>query len=93
MEFRAQILLRSMWFWAVIGMSAGANIWTYLHTPACCDRLDGVGFPVPFHISGGIAGGSSFFVFSLLLDVVVTLTVATIAARVQLALRGEKSRH
>lgn len=37
-----------------------------------------MGFPFPFHISGGIAGLSNFYVLGLLLDVTIALTAAVL---------------
>jgi len=35
-----------------------------------------VGFPFPFHISGGIAGVSDFYLLGLMLDLFTAVTVA-----------------
>jgi len=34
---------------------------------------------MPFHISGGIAGNSEFYLLGLLLDIAITLTLAVTA--------------
>lgn len=36
------------------------------------------GFPVPFHISGGITGQSNFYLLGLLLDIAIALTAAVL---------------
>jgi hypothetical protein len=35
-----------------------------------------IGFPVPFYISGGIAGLSNFYVLGLLLNISIAVTAA-----------------
>ena len=60
---------------------AGVNLWTWLDDklfPVCCDQEMSIGFPFPFHISGGIAGFSNFYLLGLLLDVVIALTMAVL---------------
>ena len=66
-------------FIGVIVIFAGANVWTWARNrfwPVCCDQEASIGFPVPFHISGGIAGLSEFYLLGLLLDIVTALTFA-----------------
>jgi len=83
------IVLRSRAFWVTIGLSALANLWTLLTHPQCCDQFDRIGFPFPFHLSGGFAGVSTFYPLGLALNLLVTLTLALIAARVALAFKRQ----
>ena len=79
MEIRKELVLRSATFWAVTALFAAANSWSWLRhkiSPECCDQELTVGFPFPFHISGGIAGLSNFYPIASLLDVAVYVTVA-----------------
>lgn len=46
-----------------------------------------IGFPFPFHISGGIAGLESFYVLGLLLDIVLALTLAVLVTWIATALK------
>jgi len=81
MKFSIQILQRSRPFIAVVAFFLIANIGSWLrHSiwPVCCDQEMTIGFPVPFHISGGIAGLSNFYVLGLLLDVTIALTAAVL---------------
>ncbi|MGI9203335.1 MAG: hypothetical protein ACR2Q3_04970 [Woeseiaceae bacterium] len=67
-----------------------ANGWSWLRhyvMPACCDQEMTVGFPVPFHISGGIAGNSNFYLLGLLLDIAIVLTLAITATWIVRLLR------
>jgi len=79
MKFSAHILLRSRAFHTVMAVFLIANGWSWLRHrfwPTCCDQEITVGFPVPFHISGGIAGLSNFYLLGLLLDACIALTTA-----------------
>jgi hypothetical protein len=79
MKFSAQILLRSRTFHGVMAIFLIANAWSWIRHrfwPICCDQEITIGFPVPFHISGGIAGLSNFYLLGLLLDVSIALTSA-----------------
>ena len=79
MKFSVQLLLRSRTFVGVIAAFTLANIWSWVSDqlwPVCCDQELAVGFPVPFHISGGIAGMSNFYLLGLLLDISIALTIA-----------------
>jgi hypothetical protein len=81
MEFSVRILQRSRPFIGAITFFILANAWSWLRhriSPTCCDQEVTVGFPVPFHISGGIAGLSNFYVLGLLLDITIALTVAVL---------------
>lgn len=81
MEFSARILQRSRTFIGVVAFFVLANAWSWLRHrlwPICCDQEMTIGFPVPFHISGGIAGLSRFYVLGLLLDVTIALTAAVL---------------
>lgn len=82
MEIRTDRVFRSTTFWVVAGLFAAANLWSWLRhrlSPTCCDQEMTVGFPVPFHISGGIAGMSNFYALGLLLDLAIFLTIALTA--------------
>ena len=79
MRFSVHTLIQSRTFVGLVLVFAGANAWSWVRHqfwPACCDQEVTIGFPVPFHISGGITGSAEFFLLGLLLDVVVALTVA-----------------
>lgn len=79
-----------MTFWAVTGLFAVANLWSWLRhivNPVCCDQEATIGFPVPFHISGGIAGAAEFYWLGLLLDLSVVATVALTATWIAQMLR------
>lgn len=81
MEFSVRILLRAPVFVGVVALFALANAWSWARHrfwPICCDQEITVGFPFPFHISGGIAGLSNFYVLGLLLDVTIALTAAVL---------------
>jgi len=81
MEFSARILLRSRTFRTVMAIFVVANAGSWLRHrfwPICCDQEITIGFPVPFHISGGTAGLSRFYTLGLLLDVTIALTVAVL---------------
>ncbi len=90
MRFSTQLLVKSAWFWSVIGLSLLANLWTWFAHPECCDRLDRIGFPLPFHLSGGIAGSSDFYPIALTLDILIVFTLAIIAARIGLLFDGRE---
>lgn len=81
-------------YWATLLLFAAANLWTWLRhrlsEPECCDRLIGVGFPFPFHVSGGIAGRDDLLVTGLLLDLVIAWTFAVIAAWIALSWRRRR---
>ena len=90
MKFQLSVLVRSWTFWSVILVFAVANALSVLRptfAPACCDQEVSVGFPFPFHVSGGIAGLSQFYVFGLLLDIVVPVTLAVLAVWIVRSLR------
>ncbi len=81
MKFSLTVLYRSTAFYATVLMFAAANLWSWISHrffPVCCDQEISVGFPFPFHISGGIAGASDFYILGLLLDVVTALTLAVL---------------
>lgn len=91
MKFSAGMMWRSRTFWAVIAVFIVANGWSWLRhrvDPACCDREMTIGFPFPFHVSGGLAGLSEFYVFGLLLDLVVAWTVAILAVWIVRGIAG-----
>ena len=82
MQIRAKTVYRSATFWVVTGLFAAANLWSWMRhvsNPLCCDQEATIGFPVPFHISGGIAGTASFYLLGLLLDLAIVVTVALTA--------------
>lgn len=91
MQFESGLVLRSRAFWGMLAIFAALNVLTYFLHPACCDRFDGTGFPLAFHLSGGIAGISEFYPISLVLNIVIAATVALIAARIGLAF-GDQAR-
>ena len=79
MKFSAKAILRSKAFVGVLAFFIVANVWSWASHrfwPICCDQEVTMGFPVPFHISGGIAGISNFYLLGLLLDIVLALTIA-----------------
>jgi hypothetical protein len=81
MKFTARILLSSWTFHAAMAFFVIANTWSWMRHrlwPICCDQEMTVGFPVPFHISGGIVGLSNFYLLGLLLDISIALTIATL---------------
>lgn len=84
MQFSFATLHSARSYWATLAVFAAANAWTWLRhrvgEPACCDRIETVGFPFPFHASGGIAGIDELLVTGLLLDLVLAWTVAVAAA-------------
>ena len=92
MRISTQILTRSKIFLLTTGLWACANIWTWARhlvlEPACCDLEQTIGFPVPFQISGGIAGESSFHLLGLLLDIALGVTLALILTWIVRLLRG-----
>lgn len=90
MEFSLEILRRSTAFAVVLALFAVANAWSWLRhklMPVCCDQEVTVGFPIPFHISGGVAGTSNFYVLGLLLDITLALTIAVLATWIVRLLR------
>ncbi len=81
MKFSLTVLFRSTTFYATLLIFAAANLWSWISHrffPVCCDQEISVGIPFPFHISGGIAGASDFYILGLLLDVVTALTLAVL---------------
>lgn len=79
MNFSLAVLYKSTAFHATWLIFAAANFWSWLRHklfPVCCDQEMSVGFPFPFHISGGIAGVSDFFLLGLMLDLATAVTVA-----------------
>ena len=81
MTFSFRAVGRSRSFQITIILFALGNAWSWLRhkvDPLCCDQEITIGFPFPFHISGGIAGLDSFYVLGLLLDIVLALTLAVL---------------
>lgn len=81
MNFSLAVLCKSTAFYVTMLIFAAANLWSWIRHrlfPVCCDQEISVGFPFPFHISGGIAGASEFYVLGLLLDIVTALTLAVL---------------
>lgn len=79
MKLSVATLLRSMTFVGVVAGFIFANTFSWARHqfwPICCDQEVTIGFPVPFHISGGIAGLANFYPLGLMLDIVLALTVA-----------------
>ena len=89
MRINSRLVFRSRAFWAILALFALLNLLTFFLHPECCDRFDGIGFPLAFHLSGGIAGISEFYPISLLLNVVIAVTVALISARIGLAIGSQ----
>jgi hypothetical protein len=90
MRIRADILFRSATFWIVTGLFAVANLWSWLRhvvDPDCCGQESTIGFPVPFHIGGGISGAGQFYWLGLLLDLSVVVTAALTATWIAQMLR------
>jgi len=80
-KFSSHYLWKSRSFWGAIAAFALANLWSWLRhhvNPVCCDQEQSIGFPFPIHVTGGIGGFESFYVFGLLLDVVVAWTAAVL---------------
>lgn len=85
MKVSIRLLAHSRTFRAVIVFFGLANLLSWLRHrlfPLCCDQEMTIGFPFPFHISGGIAGGAEFYVLGLLLDIVTALTIALVLTRI-----------
>lgn len=79
MKFSLAVLCKSTAFHTTWLFFAAANFWSWLRhrlLPVCCDQEISVGFPFPFHISGGIAGTSDFYLLGLMLDLATAVTVA-----------------
>ena len=79
MKFSLAILYRSIAFHVTMLIFVALNLMSWLRHrlfPVCCDQELAVGFPFPFHISGGIAGISEFYILGLLLNISTALTVA-----------------
>ncbi len=91
MKFSLAVLCRSTAFYVTMLIFAAANLWSWIRHrifPVCCDQEISVGFPFPFHISGGIAGASEFYVLGLLLDIVTAVTLAVLITWIARAIRG-----
>jgi hypothetical protein len=85
MNFSLAVLHKSTAFYVTMLIFAAANLWSGIgHRlfPVCCDQEISVGFPFPFHISGGIAGASDFYVL------VTALTLAVLITWVARLIRG-----
>lgn len=90
MKFSLKRLQQSKTFVGIASAFLLANGWSWLRhviAPDCCDQEVTVGFPVPFHISGGLAGKSDFYLLGLLLDIAIALTVAITATWIVRLLR------
>jgi hypothetical protein len=91
MTFSFRAVGRSRAFLITIVLFAIGNAWSWLRhkiDPLCCDQEMTVGFPFPFHISGGIAGLESFYVLGLLLDIVLALTLAVLVTWIATAFKS-----
>jgi hypothetical protein len=91
MKFSFAVLYRSAAFHSTVLLFAAANLWSWLRHriyPVCCDQEISVGFPFPYHVSGGFAGTPDFYVLGLLLDVVTALTVAVLITWIVKIFRG-----
>lgn len=85
MKLTLPSLSESRTFIITLSLFAVANLWSWLRhqfDPECCDLETTIGFPFPFHISGGSAGISEFYLLGLLLDIVVALTLALLFTRI-----------
>ena len=90
MTFSFRAVGRSRSFLITIILFAIGNAWSWLRhkiDPLCCDQEMTIGFPFPFHISGGIAGLESFYVLGLLLDIVLALTLAVLVTWIATAFK------
>ncbi len=91
MKFSLAVLCRSTAFYVTMLILAAANLWSWIRHrlfPVCCDQEISVGFPFPFHISGGIVGASDLYVLGLLLDIVTALTLAVLITWIARLFRG-----
>ena len=91
MTFSLRAVGRSRSFLITITLFAIGNAWSWLRhkiDPLCCDQEITIGFPFPFHISGGIAGLDSFYVLGLLLDITLALTLAVLVTWIATALKS-----
>ena len=91
MKFSFAVLFRSTTFYVTLIILAAANLWSWLRHelfPICCDQEISVGFPFPFHLSGGITGASSFYILGLLLDVVTVVTLAVLLTWIARSIRN-----
>ena len=91
MTFSFRAVGRSRSFLITITLFAIGNAWSWLRhkiDPLCCDQEITIGFPFPFHISGGIAGLDSFYVLGLLLDITLALTLAVLVTWIATALKS-----
>lgn len=94
MKFSFASLHATRSYWVILALFAAANLWSWLrHRPGdaeCCDRLIGIGFPFPFHVSGGIAGRDDLLVTGLLLDLVIAWTCAVLGTWIALSWRNRR---
>jgi hypothetical protein len=91
MRFSIAVLYKSTAFHSTVLLFVAANFWSWLRHkifPICCDQELSVGFPFPYHVSGGFAGTSDFYLLGLLLDVVTALTVAVLITWIVKLFRG-----
>lgn len=92
MTFSFKRLHASRSYWTVLAVFALGNGWTWLRhrlrEPECCDQLVAIGFPFPFHVSGGIAGRDDLLVTGLMLDIVLAWTLAVLATWIVLSWRA-----
>ncbi len=90
MTFSFSAVGRSRAFVITIFLFLIGNTWSWLRhklDPLCCDQEMTIGFPFPFHISGGIAGLETFYTLGLLLDIVLALTLAVLVTWIATALK------
>ncbi len=91
MQIQTDIVFRSRTFQVIVSLFAMANIWSWLRhrlDQACCDQEATIGFPVPFHISGGSSEDAGFYLLGLLLDLAVIATIALIATWIEQLVRS-----
>ncbi len=91
MSFSFSALGKSRTFLATALLFVIANAWSWLKQrlfPICCDQEITIGFPFPFHISGGLAGVENFYVLGLLLNIVLAFTLAVSAAWIAAAVKN-----
>jgi hypothetical protein len=91
MKLTASALWRSASLWIVLGGFAVANVASAVKSsiaPPCCGEDMTIGFPFPYLIIDGTSGESVFYVFGLLLDAAVPLTVAVTTVWLVRLIRG-----
>ncbi len=91
MKFSFALLVKSSAGRITLLLFVGLNLWSWVRHrffPLCCDQQISFGFPFPFHIRGGIAGSSEFYILGLLLDIATALTAAVLVTWIAEVFRG-----